>query len=45
VCTKKNILFNHGTMREGIEQHKRSLPWSLSLYRLGMTSWLGRLTF
>jgi hypothetical protein len=28
VCTRKNILPNHGIMWEAIEQPRRSLPWS-----------------
>jgi hypothetical protein len=45
VCTRKHILPNHGIMWEAIERPKRSLPWSWTLYRLGTTSWLGRLAF
>jgi hypothetical protein len=45
MCIGKNILPNHGIVWEAIEQPKRSLPWSWTLYRLGMTSRLGRLAF
>ncbi len=45
VCTRKNIFPNHGIMWEAIEQPRRSFPWSWTLYRLGMTNWLGRLIF
>jgi len=45
VCTGKNILPNHGTVWEAIEWPRRSLSWSWTLYKLGMTSWLGRLAF
>jgi hypothetical protein len=43
MCTGKNILPNHGVVWEVIEWPTRSLPWSWTLYRLGMTSWWGRL--
>jgi hypothetical protein len=45
VCTRKNIFPNHGIVWEAIEWPRKSLPWSWTLYRLGMTSWLGRLAF
>ncbi len=45
VCIRKNIFPNHGIMWKAIECPRRSLLWSWILYRLGMTSWLGRLTF
>jgi hypothetical protein len=45
MCTRKNIFPNHGIVREAIEWPKRSFPWSWTLYRLGMISWLGRLAF
>jgi len=45
VCIGKNILPNHGIVWEAIEWLRRSLPWSWTLYRLGMISWLGRLVF
>jgi hypothetical protein len=45
VYTGKNILPNHGIMWEAIERLRKSLPWSWTLYRLGMTNWLGRLAF
>jgi hypothetical protein len=45
VCTGKHILPSHGIVWEAIEQLRRSFPWSWTLYKLGMTSWLGILTF
>ncbi len=45
VCTRKNIFPNHGIVWKAIERPRRSFPWSWTLYRLGMTSWLGRLAF
>jgi hypothetical protein len=45
MCTKKNIFSNHGIMWEAIEWPRRSFLWSWILYRLGMTSWLGRFAF
>jgi hypothetical protein len=38
VFTENNILPNHGIMWEAIEWPKRSLSWSWTLYRLGMTN-------
>ncbi len=45
VCIRKNILPNHGIMWEAIERPRKSLPWSWTLYRLGMISWLGIFAF
>jgi hypothetical protein len=45
VCTRKNILPNHGIVWEAIKQFRKSLSWSWTLYKLGMNSWLGRLAF
>jgi hypothetical protein len=45
VCTGKNLFPNHGIVWEAIEWPRRSLPWSWTLYRLGMISSLGRLAF
>ncbi len=45
VCTGKNILPNHGIVWKAIKWPRRSLPWSWTFYKLGMTSWLGRLAF
>jgi hypothetical protein len=45
VCSGKNIFPNHGIEWEAIERPRRSLSWSWTLYRLGMTSWLGGLAF
>jgi hypothetical protein len=39
ICTGKNILPNHGIVWKAIERPRRSLPWSWTLYRLGMTNW------
>jgi len=45
VCIWNNIFRNHGIMWEAIKRPRRSLLWSWTLYRLGMTSWLKRLAF
>jgi hypothetical protein len=45
VCIRKNIFPNHGIVWEVVEWPKRSLSWSWRLYKLGMTSWLGKLAF
>ncbi len=45
VCTGKNILPNDGIMWKAIERPRRYLLWFWTLYRLGMTSWLGKLAF
>ncbi len=45
VCIIMHILPNNGIVWEAIKQPRRSHPWSWTLYRLGMTSWLGRLAF
>jgi len=45
VWNEKNILPNHGIVWEAIERPRRSLSWSWTLYRLGMTNWLGGLAF
>jgi len=45
VWSGKNILPNHGIVWEAIEWLGRSFLWSWTLYRLGMTSWLGGLAF
>jgi hypothetical protein len=45
VCIGKKILPNHGILWKAIEGPRRSLLWPWTLYMLGMTSWLGRLSF
>jgi len=45
VWSGKNILPNHGIVWKAIERPRRSLSWSWTLYRLGMTSWLEGLAF
>ncbi len=45
MCTRMNILPNHGIMWKAIEWPRRFLSSSWTLYRLGMISWLGKLGF